>query len=142
MAGIILPRGRCVRRPRRGRTTVVLLVQGAKTSVFRGQLQLSLGFEALLDLDPDLPAGRALVDQARLVWRYETPTASTLAAAHPPKAATAAVVDVPVPITAAALAVAAQRLGPNTEATTRGVFVLTQMALDAADAARLVVWTW
>jgi hypothetical protein len=123
----------------------VLLVQQVKTSVFRNVVQLSVGFDTLVDVDPDVPAAANLQELAQRTWQHEAPAAPTSMAAAAPTTQAGmglTVVTMPLPATLADAARAADRMALGTELLGSGVFTLCQLDLDTADLDHLVVQTW
>ena len=114
----------------------MLLAQNIKTSVFRNAVQLSVGFDTLLDLDPDLSATRSLQEKARRTWSHEEPTAAVAGIAD------ATQVALPSPVTLAAVAAEASQLVRGVELVGWGVFVMSALDLDGYDLDRLISLVW
>ena len=116
------------------------MAQCVKVSTFRNAVQLSVGFETLVDIDPELPAARSLHDAAQRTWRHQPSTLPGGTAAASGLATTS--VPLPSPAELATIAAAADSLAPGTELVGWTVAYLAQIDLDGPDIDRLVALVW
>ena len=117
----------------------VILAQCVKVSMFRNAVQLSVGFETLVDIDPELPAARSLHDAAQRTWRHQP---STLPGGGGGATGLATTVPLPSPAELATIAAAADGLAPGAELVGWTIAYLAQIDLDGPDIDRLVALVW